>query len=262
VATIPQGAWDPALYDRFKDDRGRPFHDLLALVEKRPAMRILDLGSGTGELTRRMHDALFAKQTLGIDTSAEMLGKTAGFETSGLSFRQADIASFTEGKYDLVFSNAALHWVPDHATLLARLTMLLDAGGQLAVQVPDMESHPSHATARELAGEEPFAFALTGSAVRRTSPVLRPEEYARLLFRLGYGTQTMRLQIYGSVLPGPEDVVEWVRGTLLTEYKAALPPALWERFLAIYRERLAARLEKEKPYFYPYRRILFAARLG
>ena len=253
--------WDPEVYGRFSKERSLPFLDLLALVERVPGMRVLDLGCGTGELTRLLHETLAASETLGLDSSARMLEKAAGFAGDGLSFGFGDIATFTTGRpFDLVFSNAALHWVPGHPALLARLSGLLAPRGQLAVQVPDMDGQVSHATAREVASEEPFASALDGGP--RVSPVLSPEAYAETLFRLGFAEQSVRLQVYGQVLGGPEDVVEWVKGTLLTDYRRRLAPGLWDLFLARYRERLLARLDNSRPFFYPYRRILFRARRG
>jgi trans-aconitate 2-methyltransferase len=261
VETLPQGAWDPGVYERFAAERSRPFEDLLALVERRPGMRVVDLGCGSGALTRRLHDALSAETTLGLDSSSEMLARSAEHAGNGVAFRVGDLAEFApERPPDLVFSNAALHWVPDHPALFARLARLLAPGGQLAVQVPDQEAHASHATARDVAREEPFASRLPGGA--RISPVLAPEEYASLLFRLGFRDQTVRLQIYGHPLESRADVVEWVKGTLLTDYKKRLGPDLFVRFLTRYGERLMERLPDERPFFYPYRRILMWGRLA
>src|SRR6266545_1785909 len=60
-------------------------------------------------------------------------------------------------------------------------------------------------------------------------------------------------------LAGREHVIEWARGTLLTDYQRRMPPALFEEFLADYRERLLPRLDQRRPYFYPFKRILFWA---
>ena len=114
--------WNPEQYERFRNERSQPFFDLMALVEARPAMRVVDLGCGTGELTRLLHQTLSASQTLGLDSSAAMLAKSQAFADPGLRFEQRDIGEFTaEGEFDLVFSNAALHWLQDHESLLARL---------------------------------------------------------------------------------------------------------------------------------------------
>ena len=240
--------WSPEQYERFKSERRQPFVDLLALIEKRPRMRIVDLGSGTGELTRELHEALGAEETLGIDDSETMLLKAGHFENEMLHFEKGDIEAFvTDRPYDLIFSNAALHWVPDHEQLLHRLTNFLAMNGQIAVQMPANDDHPSHSVAAEVARE--FGIDPRADYVQ---PVQR---YAELLHHLGYERQHVRLQVYGHVLPSTDDVVEWVRGALLTHYESVLGNR-FEEFLATYRERLRGALGEERPYFYTYKRVL------
>lgn len=86
--------------------------------------------------------------------------------------------------------------------------------------------------------------------------MLPPEEYARALFRLGFTDPIVRLIVYPLVLAGPEDVVEWTRGTLLTAYQNRLPAEMFERFVEEYRRRLIARVGEARPFFYPFKRIL------
>jgi trans-aconitate 2-methyltransferase len=252
--------WNPEQYERFRNERSQPFFDLMALVEARPAMRVVDLGCGTGELTRLLHQTLGASQTLGLDSSAAMLAKSQAFADPGLRFEQRDIGEFSaEGEFDLVFSNAALHWLPSHEQLLARLTAALKPGGQLAVQVPANADHPTHTVAAELARRSPFREAMQG--YERDWPVLKPEAYAALLYRLGFARQKVRLQVYGHLLDAREGVIEWVKGTLLTDYEKRMPAEVFAEFMKQYRERLFERLEDARPYFYPFKRILFCAQL-
>jgi trans-aconitate 2-methyltransferase len=222
-------------------------------------MRVVDLGCGTGELTAEAHKRLKARSTLGIDSSPAMLEKAAPLAGEGLSFALGDIARFEAppGGFDLVLSNAALHWLPDHPALLARIADCVAPGGQLAVQVPANQTHASHRIANELAREEPFASAMQGYVRHRS--VLTPVEYALLLRRLGFGEQEVRLQVYVHELSEPADIVEWCRGTLLTDYEKRLPSDLWPRFLDEYRERVVAAIPDERPYPYTYQRILFRA---
>jgi trans-aconitate 2-methyltransferase len=265
--------WSPDQYARFRDERSRPFFDLLSLV--RPAararksaghaantgMRIVDLGCGTGELTQVLHRELGARETIGLDSSETMLAGSGAFAGGGLRFVREDIRAFAGGtlggEYDLVFSNAALQWVPGHETLLVRLTEQLAPGGQLAVQMPANYDHVSHATAAEVAAEGPFAEALGGYT--RPNTVLSPEAYATILDRLGYQEQHVRLQVYAHHLGSRDDVVEWVKGSLLTDYQRRLPPPLYDQFLARYRARLLPRLPDTQPYFYAFKRILMWA---
>ena len=252
--------WSPDRYERFRSERSRPFFDLLALVRPRAGMSVVDLGCGTGDLTLSLHERLAARHTLGVDASASMLERAATLRAPGLRFDRGDIADFSpEEKLDLIFSNAALHWLPDHPRLIARLAGGLAPGGQIAFQIPANDGHPSHAIAHELAREAPFAAAL-GGFERRPAP-LPPARYAELFHRLGFCAQAVRLEIYGHLLAGPQEVFEWVRATLLTDYERRLSGDLYARFLDLYRARLLERLPAASPYFYSYPRILAWAAL-
>jgi trans-aconitate 2-methyltransferase len=255
--------WDPGTYERFREERRQPFRDLVGLLVPVPGGRAVDLGCGTGELTAQLHRQLGAAETLGVDRSASMLKDSAGYEGNGVRFERGDIATFQGRDYDLVFANASLHWVDGHEALLARLAGALRSGGQLAFQVPANHDHPSHTVAAEVALESPFARALAlgpGSGERPWN-VLLPEAYATRLDELQFVEQHVRLQVYGHHLGSTDAVVEWVKGTLLTHYRERLPAAVYEEFLARYRQRLLARLGNQQPYFYPFKRILCWARL-
>jgi trans-aconitate 2-methyltransferase len=157
----------------------------------------------------------------------------------GLSFRNQSIESLDEKGFDLIFSNAALHWVADHENVFRHLARL---GNQIAVQMPANDDHPSHVVAAEVARE----IGMESKPVH----VLAPEHYSQLFYELGFQRQHVRLQVYGHVLPSTEDVIEWVRGTLLTYYEHD------PRFLPLYRQRLLARIGRQQPYFYTYKRLL------
>lgn len=253
--------WDPAQYERFQRERAAPFFDLLNLVEPCWRGRVVDLGCGTGALTRVLHERLGAASTLGIDSSPAMLARSSEHAGKGLSFELGEIAEWTPSEpVDVVFSNAALHWIEDHDALFSGLTGALSSGGQLAVQVPANHDHSSHLVAERVAAEEPFRTAL-GGYVRRT-PVLAAERYAQLLHRLGYASQHVRLQVYLHVLPGPGAVVDWVEGTLLTDYRRHLAEGEYEAFLVRYRELLLAELPDQQPFPFPFKRILLWGRRG
>jgi trans-aconitate 2-methyltransferase len=251
--------WDPRQYDKFQREREQPFYDLLSLVHLQPRMRVVDLGCGTGKLTRVLHARLDAHDTVGIDRSDKML-EPARAETQphGLRFETGTIEGFAEradaDRFDLIFSNAAYHWVADHDTLVPRLAARLAPGGQLAFQVPAQHDDPTHMTADELADTEPFRSAFHGW--RRVHAVQTPEHYARLLYRSGFADQNVRLIVYPHVLASREGVVEWMKGTLLTEYARRLPDSLFAQFVEAYRAQLLPRLDASEPYFFPFKRIL------
>ncbi|HEY6895350.1 MAG TPA: methyltransferase domain-containing protein [Rhodanobacteraceae bacterium] len=249
--------WNPDQYAKFAREREQPFFDLMAMLRPARAMRVVDLGCGTGKLTRLLHAQLQAQDTLGIDRSPRMLERhDAEPLPSGLRFEMRDIEAFPAGgeQFDVVFSNAALQWVDDHDALIPRLATAVAPGGQMAVQVPAMHDDASHTVADALIQEEPFRSAAQGW--RRSQPVLRPEEYARLLFDNGFADPAVRLIVYPHVLPATDDVVEWMKGTLLAEYSRHLPAALFGRFLDEYRQRLTTSIGTARPYFFPFKRIL------
>lgn len=240
--------WSPEQYERFAQERRQPFVDLAALVRRRPGMRIADLGCGPGDLTRELHEMLAASETLGVDSSEAMLAKARPLETTTLHFAAARIEDLDGGPFDLVFSNAALHWVAGHEQLFTRLTKLLAPHGQLAVQMPANDDHASHRIAAEVGRD----FGLPA----RPDFLLPVERYAELFHRLGYAEQHVRLQVYGHLLPSAGDVVEWVRGALLTHYQARLPAERFDEFLDAYRARLQEEIGDVRPYFYTYKRLL------
>jgi trans-aconitate 2-methyltransferase len=262
--------WDPDLYLRFREERGQAFYDLLALVEPAADMDVVDLGCGTGELTFVLAEKLRVRSALGLDNSSEMLDAVTGAPvlrdlsssppgTPGLRFALQDIARFDPGPcFDLVFSNAALHWLPDHPALFTRLAAMLKPGGQLAVQVPRNEHHPGHRLAAELAREAPWSDEL-GGFVQRFN-VDAPAAYAVLLDRLGFARTHVRLQVYSHRMPEGAAVADWLAGSLLTGYKQRLAPARYREFFAEYRRRVGEALGVGEPYLYTFERLLLWAR--
>lgn len=247
--------WNPEQYNKFQAERSAPFFDLLSLVETRPGIKGVDLGCGTGEMTRHLADALPGSEVLGLDSSADMLAKSAQFATPNLSFQQEDIRQL-EGQWDLIFSNAALQWLDDHPRLFPQLWGKLKPGGQLVVQMPANHDHPSHVLAREIVQLEPFkAYFPQGG---RKPSVLPIEDYAQMLFDLGGQKITAFLKVYPHVLADSDGIVEWVKGTLLVPYMEKLPESLKGEFLSLYRDRLREQFP-QKPVFYGFKRVLFAA---
>jgi trans-aconitate 2-methyltransferase len=247
--------WDPERYHQFQEERSAPFEDLLGLVHIRPDLQVIDLGCGTGELTRRLADRLPGSQVLGIDASPEMLERARSQERPGLHF-DSSLIEQVKGQWDLVFSNAAIQWVDDHPALVPRLLSMVRPGGQLVVQMPSNHSHPTHTLIQEVAGQQPFSEALGGWT--RRSPVLTIDTYARILYDHGGREITVFEKIYPHVLADADALADWTSGTALVPYFERLGPELRELFMERYRQRLWE-LYPGSPVFYGFRRILFAA---
>ena len=247
--------WDPKQYHKFQAERSAPFFDLLNLMEVRPNLKVVDLGCGTGELTRQLADVLPNSDVTGLDSSTQMLEKARAFASPGLHFEQGDQARLT-GEWDVIFSNAALQWSENHAELMPYLYERLKPGGQIAVQVPSNHNHISHQLYRETAGEEPFQSILNG--FQRYAPVLTIDEYARLFFECGAENIIVFERVYAHVLENADAVVEWISGTALVPYFERLGEHR-QAFLDVLRGKMRAALP-ETPVFYPFRRTLLSAR--
>ena len=258
--------WDPEQYERFKAERSQPFWDLVGLVDAAsPIARAVDLGCGTGELTAAAAHRWGVAEMVGVDNSPNMLAAAAESATVAVRFEHGDIGSWTaEHDVDLVLANAALQWVPDHPAVLRRWTAALRPGGQLAVQVPANADHASHLASAHVATTEPFLSAMGGAPPDDPVAVgvLKPEQYAELLFSLGFEHQHVRLQVYPHVMASSADVVEWTKGTSLTRFFKVLPAALHEPFVDAYRAELLRRIGDHSPYFYAFKRILVWGRLA
>ena len=247
--------WNPDKYHQFQTQRSAPFDDLLKLVEIRSGLKAVDLGCGTGELTRRLADVLPESDVLGIDSSPQMLERTGEYVREGLRFEPGDLAKL-QGKWDLIISNAALQWSEKHEELIPYLFGCLKLGGQIAVQVPSNHGGPTHLIIRDIAGREPFRMALNGWT--RQSPVMPIETVASLLFREGAQDILAFDKIYPHILENADTIVEWILGTALVPYFERLGD-LKDDFVETIRQELRLKFPGE-PVFYPFRRTFFSAR--
>ena len=251
--------WNPQQYHRFQAARSAPARDLQAMIPDRGFGHIVDLGCGTGEQTLALARRFPGAAVLGLDSSAEMLAAAQAHLATNLTFSQSDIQTL-RGEYDLIYSNAALQWLPDHPALLARLWARLNPGGVLAVQLPANHDHASHRLLSETAAD--FAVELGGfsrfGTAQGASPVLTPARYAELLDGLGAVEITAISRVYPVVLPGAEGLIEWTRGTALVPYLSKLEEPDRQRFLDAYRARLTAEFPGERVY-YAFTRVLFVA---
>jgi trans-aconitate 2-methyltransferase len=253
--------WDPDVYLGFADHRGRPFYDLLARVGATEPRRVVDLGCGpgnlTGQLARRWPNALIEA----IDSSPEMVDAA---RTRGVDASVADLRTWTPQRdTDVVLSNAAMQWVPEHRELFVRWAGQLAAGAWIAIQMPGNFESPSHLAARIVAKREPFATKLRGIPFQAGRVVDEPAQYADLLIDAGCTVDAWE-STYLHELTGEHPVLDWISGTALTPVKEQLNELEYQRFCA----ELIPLLTEAYPSrpdgitFYPFRRVFFVARVG
>ncbi len=237
---MPEGSrstWDVAAYEQFADERLRPALDLIGRIPDVAPKHIFDLGCGTGSVTRLLARRWPEAAVTGVDGSAEMLA-AARRDGGSIRWLQADIADWlSDAQPDLLFSNAALHWLDDHGVLFPRLLALLPSGGVLAVQMPNNFAAPSHRAIAELAEREAWRDRLL--PLVREAPVAPAGAYLEMLL-----PQTARVDLwettYWHVLDGEDPVPAWTSGSVLRPFLAALAEGERRDFIAAYTEAMRA----------------------
>lgn len=253
-------SWDPQQYSVFGDHRTRPFLDLIAQIRPAsPPSRVVDLGCGTGNQTEILADRWPDAEVIGLDSSPEMLRAAEPRTRPGLRFELGDIVTADVSDADVVVSNAALQWVPEHRRLLGEWAESMRPGSWLAVQVPGNFDAPSHRIMRELAAEEPFAEHLRG-VLRHDDAVDTPNAYLQNIAAHGFIVDAWETT-YSHVLHGENPVVEWVRGTGLRPVLESLRPDMRTQFETEYASRVRdAYPATDVGTVFGFRRIFFVGR--
>jgi trans-aconitate 2-methyltransferase len=253
--------WDPDVYLSFADHRGRPFYDLLSRIGAQDPRRVVDLGCGAGNLTaqlaRRWPDAAIEA----LDSSPEMV---AAARERGIDASVADLRAWTpHADTDVVLSNAAMQWVPEHRELFVKWVGELAAGSWLAIQMPGNFESPSHAAVRAVARRAQFAESLRDLPFRVGTAVDTPVKYAELLIGAGCTVDAWETT-YIHQLTGEHPVLNWISGTALTPVKARLNEQDYQRFcdelIPLLAEAYPSRPDGST--FCPCRRVFFVAQLG
>lgn len=285
--------WDPTTYLRYDAERSRPFDELLARVAAEHPSAVADLGCGPGNLTVTLADRWPAARISGLDSSTEMIEEAVRLGST-VDFRVGDLRDFTPTPdVDVLVSNAALQWVPDHETLLARWARELAPASWIAVQLPNNFDAASHRALRQLAAEPHWHRVV--APVLRADPVRSLGDYVDLMVGVGCVVDAWETT-YVHLLPAPElaapdaaapdaadqgvadpasasptpasglgehPVLTWLDGTALRPVHAALggPGPEWDRFRAELGDRLAEAYPVRDGWVqFPYRRVFFVAR--
>ncbi len=253
--------WNPAAYGCFRELRLRPALDLLAQVGVLPPGGVVDLGCGSGSVGAALRGRWPDRRLTGVDASPAMLAEaeaTGQYDALAL----ADIADWRpEEPPALIFSNAALHWLPDHAALLPRLAGLLPRGGWLAVQMPRQSGRPSHRFLRDLASTLfPNRFDFAGWQ----PPVATAVDYWQMLAPLGAVTawETDYVQPLPPAAEG-HPVRAFTASTIMRPFLEKLTEAEAAAFTAAYDEALGAAypLLPDGGALMPFTRVFLALRV-
>ncbi|MDA1257082.1 MAG: methyltransferase domain-containing protein [Chloroflexi bacterium] len=250
--------WDPAQYLKFADHRLRPAIDLLNRVGLESPEVVYDLGAGTGNVTELLAERWPKARAIGVDSSPEMLERAE--RVPNLEWQRADIGTWRPDRpAELIFSNAALHWLEGHAELFTGLMSALAPGGVLAVQMPRNFDAVSHTSISEAARGGPWRSTL--EPLLRPAPVEPPPFYVRILSPLTSSLDVWETE-YIQVLKGDNPVKEWTKGTWLRPLLDALNEPERSEFESAYAKLVEKAYPKEgdRTTLFPFKRMFIVAR--
>ena len=212
--------WNPALYLKYSSQRARPAADLIAQIRLEEPQRIIDLGCGTGNSTEQLHQRWPNAELTGLDSSSEMLSQAQKNHPDWHWVRGFIERWQPETSYDLIFSNAALHWVPDHGMLFPRLLNGIASGGVLAVQMPNNFRSPAHTAMLEASRDPRWASIFSGQQERFA---IQPAPfYYDALRKIASHLDIWETE-YMQVMDGPKAILDWIRSTGMRFYLERLP---------------------------------------
>lgn len=255
----PPMTWDPTQYLAFADHRLRPAIDLLHRIPLELPATVVDLGCGAGNVTQVLRRRWPAARLIGVDSSMAMLERARGTDP-GVEWQLADLHTWAPSSpVELLYSNAALHWLDDHDALFPALVAMLAPGGVLAVQMPRNFSEPSHTSLYETVRDGPWRAQL--EPMIRVEPTKPAAHYHALL-----APHVRELDVWETTylqsLSGDNPVAEFVRGSALGPFLAALAGDERTAFESAYRTRVTAAYpaRADGTTLFPFRRIFIVAR--
>jgi trans-aconitate 2-methyltransferase len=230
--------WSSTQYVKFEAERNQPILDLLARLPTENVARVADLGCGPGNSTELLAGHFPQAEIHGIDQSEDMLA-AARKRLPAVRFEQVDITDWQPSdSFDVVFANASLHWLPDHASLLPRLLKTLAPGGRLAIQMPDNLDEPAHQLMREVTTDARWAKVQADTSALR-APRHPADWYIAQLRAHAASIDVWRITYHHLLADGVDGVIEWFKGSALRPYLQRLDADRQVEFLQAYRTRLA-----------------------
>ena len=232
--------WNPDSYLDFANDRVRPALELISHIKIENPASIVDLGCGPGNITAILRDRWKAASISGVDNSSAMLDRArAEYPDKNINWKLESINDWVSDKrnetFDVIFSNAALHWLGGHKDLFPQLMDRVATDGVLAVQMPNNFSAPSHKLITETAAEGPWAEQLTPALNR--AAVAWPAAYKGWLHPYSKNVEVWEIH-YTQYFDGDDPVLKWISSTALAPVLSTLKGTMRESFIAVYGRRL------------------------
>ena len=251
--------WDPGEYMRFGDERTRPSVDLAARIAVESPARVIDLGCGPGNSTRVLKSRWREALVIGLDSSPDMVEAARADQPEGEWVLSGIEDWSADEPFDVVFSNAALQWIPDHGALVERLFANVASGGALAFQIPSATFAAVQTLIRGVAIDGPWASRMTGPLGELTMEA--PGHYYDHLAPLARSVDIWETE-YSHVMDSAPAIVEWIASTGLRPFLAALETEdETQSFLAELHARVAQTypVQRDGRVLFPFKRTFVVA---
>ena len=249
--------WKPDLYLKFEKQRTQPAIDLALRIDISAPKRIIDIGCGPGNSTIALKNRWPNADITGLDSSPAMIAQ-ASKEYSDINWFCADAAGDLSGlgRFDVVFSNAVIQWIPHHEELLPNLYSLLNSGGVLAVQVPNTTRMAVHLTLQSLVKSEKWRKRFLDVD---THSVYSAPYYYDIVSKLSDHVDLWETNYY-HVMESHRSIVQWYSSTGLRPYLNRLESASDQTdFLDEFENALKAAypVQEDGVVLFPFTRIFF-----
>ena len=251
--------WNPKLYLNFKKERKQPSIDLVNRIELEHPQRIIDLGCGPGNSAQVIRNRWPTADITGLDSSSEMIAK-ARKEYPAQNWEMGSITEWSDSAgYDLVFSNAALQWIPDHPKLIPHILQQIKPGGAFALQIPTHYNMHPLALAMKIA-KQPEWHAIWGE-FQHPLHVEKPENYYNILEPHTQYIEMWSTQ-YLHILDSQEAILNGFRGTGMRPFLQALDNEKQQQKFSdqlLNAIKVNYPLQKDSKVIYPFNRLFMIA---
>jgi trans-aconitate 2-methyltransferase len=249
--------WNPKAYLRFQEERTQPSRDLVSRIQLANPRSIVDLGCGPGNSTAVLRGAWPDADVVGVDNSREMIAAAISGYPEG-NWKVADISDLSEEWCsDLVFSNAALQWVPGHRELIPGLFMLVNRDGAIAFQLPANPGSPIHRALQHTAADPHWQSYTEGCGKLYYHDA---SFYYTLLSPLASSLVLWETTYY-HLLDSHQDLIAWYSSTGMRPFLDSLPDDARKHFQrdVLDRCRDDYPLQEDGKLLYPFKRLFFVA---
>jgi trans-aconitate 2-methyltransferase len=247
--------WDPKTYLRYNAERTQAARDLVSRIQLVKPMRILDLGCGPGNSTQVLKESYPEAMVEGIDSSDEMLAKAKEDFPKG-TWTLGDVRKLEyPNRFDILFSNAVIHWIPNHEEVMKHWMDFINPKGALAIQVPSNHHSPImteiYKMSKELKWKEYFHDTVDPLFYKEARDIYPFVSTLSSLFTIWETT-------YFYPMKSHKEIITWYRGAGLRPYLQAIPnDPTKEEFENELLERITPSypIESNKMILFPFKRL-------